>query len=255
MRPVLVVVDVDGVVSPVDVSGDPGPTLWGDDVVVGNVFGPVLASPSLVAHLDALSQVPGVRCLWLTSWSPEMRSRMNPFPGRTWPALMWEDVVPAGMAGRRRWWKLVALERWLAAGAAGSDDAAAERVESVVWLDDDLRHGARKAACRRRLDAVGAESLLIAPRRSVGVTPQEMLQVGEWVKSRVEESDRHLLDVAWRVSSVAPCGCAWAGRECPHCSTLGPAEGGVWSSAHTINCHNDARAGAESHRRRIRRRP
>jgi hypothetical protein len=43
MRPVLVVVDVDGVVLPVDVSGDPGPTLWGGDVAVGNVFGRCLS--------------------------------------------------------------------------------------------------------------------------------------------------------------------------------------------------------------------
>jgi hypothetical protein len=66
----------------------------------------VLVSPSLVAHLDGLGRVPGVRCLWLASWSSEMRAHMSPFSGRTWPALRWEDVVPAGMARRRRWWKL-----------------------------------------------------------------------------------------------------------------------------------------------------
>src|SRR4051812_18450683 len=54
--PRVVIVDVDGVVSPVHPSG----TTWGDEVVAGQVFGPVLVSPRLCAHLDALDLVAGV---------------------------------------------------------------------------------------------------------------------------------------------------------------------------------------------------
>jgi hypothetical protein len=71
----VVVVDVDGVVSLVH-----GTTRWSDDVVAGHVFGPVHVSPAMNAHLDGLTQVPGVQCRWLTSWSREMRD-MDPFPG------------------------------------------------------------------------------------------------------------------------------------------------------------------------------
>ena len=41
------VMDVDGVVAPVH-----GKTAWGDDVVAGRLFGPVLVSPTLCARLD-----------------------------------------------------------------------------------------------------------------------------------------------------------------------------------------------------------
>jgi hypothetical protein len=191
MRPlVVVVVDVDGVVSPVH-----GVTRWSDDVVVGNVFGPVHVSPALNAHLDALARVPGVQCLWLTSWSPEMGASMDAFPGRAWAALNPGDTSTSA----RTWRKLEALEQWLVRHATGGRGAtaAASPVGSVVWLDDDLRHGARKAACRRRLDALGVDSLLVVQRVNEGLTPQQMLQVGEWVRRRVETTDRHLLDQPW----------------------------------------------------------
>ena len=70
------IVDIDGVVSPVH-----GRTAWGDDVTAGNVFGPVLVSPGLCARLDDLAQTPGLSCWWLTSWSVKMRAAMRPFPG------------------------------------------------------------------------------------------------------------------------------------------------------------------------------
>ena len=59
----VVFLDVDGVLSPIDGVG----TLWGDEVVAGDVSGPVLVSPTLCARLDALSQTVGVSCVWLTS--------------------------------------------------------------------------------------------------------------------------------------------------------------------------------------------
>ena len=50
------VVDVDGVVSPVH-----GHTAWGDDVVAGHVFGPVRVSPAMCARLDEIAELPNLR--------------------------------------------------------------------------------------------------------------------------------------------------------------------------------------------------
>jgi hypothetical protein len=77
-KPTAIVFDVDGVVSPVHPVGG---SAWTDEQVVGNVFGPVLASPRLCVKLDALDRAPGVGCWWLTSWRSDMRARMTVFPG------------------------------------------------------------------------------------------------------------------------------------------------------------------------------
>lgn len=229
---VLVVVDVDGVVTPVH-----GTTRWADDVTAGHLFGDVHVSPALVGHLDTLAAVPGVSCLWLTDWSPDLRARMDPFPGRTWPALT-RDAAPPGARG---WWKLTALEEWLTdrleeAGPGGGKDI----FRSVAWLDDDLRSGSRAAACRRRLGALGVDALLVAPHTNVGITPEEMSVLGEWVSARVAKPDRPLLDEPWRVSAVAPCGCPWDGFHCPHCSQVTAPSGDAWHPAHTRPCHTRA---------------
>ena len=240
MRLVLVV-DVDGVVSPVR-----GTTSWGDDVTAGHLFAPVLVSPSLIGHLNAMAAVPGVSCLWLTDWSADMRAAMAPFPGHTWPALHRSDAP----AKARGWWKLATLEAWLAARLGESRQVSRDNsLESVVWMDDDLRPGPRAAACRRRLSALGVEALLVAPRAEVGIAPEEMSMVGEWVSARVAKPDRHLVDEPWRVSTVAPCGCSWDGFHCPHCSMVTDHSGDAWSPAHTRSCHASAAAHAAHSRR------
>ncbi|MFC4785226.1 HAD domain-containing protein [Nocardioides sp. MAHUQ-72] len=159
------IVDVDGVVSPVH-----GRTAWGDDVTAGNVFGPVLVSPRLCARLDDLAQTPGLSCWWLTSWSIKMRTAMHPFPGRGWPAVA--DPAQAPMGGRT-WWKLAALETWL--------DQHAEML-ALAWCDDDLR-GGRPRAVRRRLASRGLEPLLLSPRTEVGLTPAHLDQLESWAMS------------------------------------------------------------------------
>lgn len=230
LRPVLVVVDVDGVTSPVH-----GATAWTDDLEVGDVFGPVVVSPALVAHLDALDAVPGVTCLWVTDWTPEMRARMKLFPGRNWPSL----ERAAKPAGSRNWWKFAALHAWLT-------ELTIERPEeeffgSLVWLDDDLNTWTIRAACHRLLAPLGLDTLLVAPRSEMGVTPAEIVRVGEWVKTRVEKKERYRLDEAWRGSPVAPCGCAWGGWHCPHCGSLTDPAGDAWSPVHTLRCHTGDR--------------
>lgn len=170
--PCVVVVDVDGVVSGVHPANGQG--AWGDEVTAGNVFGPVLVSPTLCEHLDALAELPGVQARWLTSWSKEMRDAMQPFPGRTWPTIADEDA-----GSGRRWWKLTALEAWL---------EEHPEVTSACWLDDHLRSPARAASVRRRLALRQVDVLVVAPDTQVGLTPGDLARVQDWVQARTLDS-------------------------------------------------------------------
>jgi hypothetical protein len=159
--------DVDGVISPVH-----GHTAWGDDVVAGNVFGPAYTSPGMCARLDDLPRsARTLSCWWLTSWSAEMRARMDPFPGRAWPTI----ADPWFPSRSRRWWKLEAVEDWL---------ARHQDVDAVAWCDDDLRPPARSAAVRRRLAKHGVAVLLIAPDLAVGLTPSDLDRLTAWANGR-----------------------------------------------------------------------
>ena len=161
-----IILDVDGTVSAVH----PTRRAWGDEMVAGNVFGPVLVSPRLCARLDDLARQPGVSCWWLTSWTSQMRARMDPFPGRGWPVVA---EAAAYSAVGRRWWKLTAVEHWL---------ERHPEVHGVAWCDDSLR-GGRPAAVRRRLRAHGIdEALVIAPATEVGLTPEDLDRLGSWAR-------------------------------------------------------------------------
>ena len=162
----VVILDVDGVVSPIGGTHSP----WGDEVVAGDVSGPVLVSPTLCARLDALSQMVGVSCVWLTSWSAEMRARVHPFPGRNWPVVP-DPVDP--LLREDEWWKLAALEAWL--------DGRPE-VRDLAWCDDHLL-GDRPSAARRNLGSRGLRPVLLAPRTEVGLTPEHMDQLDEWASA------------------------------------------------------------------------
>lgn len=158
-----VVIDVDGVVSAVH----PSESTWGDEVVGGNVFGPVRVSPTLCERLDGLARLSDVRCWWLTSWSVGMRARMKTFPGRDWPVIVEQSDMPAGGV---LWWKLAAVEQWL--------DSHPE-IEHLAWCDDHLR-GGRPSAVRRRVAGYVSPPLLITPRIDVGLTPAHMDRLENW---------------------------------------------------------------------------
>mgnify|MGYP000212193544 FL=1 len=176
------VVDVDGVVSPLH-----GTTTWGDDVVAGRLLGPVLVSASLCVRLDALAQVPGGRSWWLTDWDAEMRSSMRPFPGRDWPSIAGPEegrIRAHERAGKawdlKPWWKWWALDAWL-------DDNY--DVSTIVWCDDDLgrkldqgeasEHAeqTRGEFCATRLQERGIRAHLIAPDAERGLTPHELADI------------------------------------------------------------------------------
>lgn len=155
---------------------------WSDEQVVGNVFGPVLVSPTLCSRLEGLDRMPDVSCWWLTSWSAEMRGSMSGFPGRDWPVVAELDLRPGSVdAGRRGvWWKLRAVEDWL--------DRHPE-IRHVAWCDDHLR-GGRPAAVRRRFAARGLTNpLLIAPATSVGLAPTDLDRLEAWASRRATPAE------------------------------------------------------------------
>lgn len=194
---IALVVDVDGVVSAVHPVSD----VWGDEVTAGHLFGPVRVSPTLCRRLDALGALPGVVPMWLTSWPASSRSRMDPFPGRDWAALVEaEDFADQGLdEDRIDWWKWDALRTWL---------RAHREVQSLVWCDDhlgqllwddtaegavDLGGGPRRrplvaalepedapflttaaALIAPRLTQLGVAATLVAPEPGIGLRPADL---------------------------------------------------------------------------------
>jgi hypothetical protein len=98
-----------------------------------------------------------------------MRARLNPFPGRDWPAIANQAATPR----RRTWWKRDALLAW----AEDHPD-----VTSIAWCDDDLAASTR-AALGRRLAPRGVEVLFIAPKTDVGLTPEHLERLTAWATS------------------------------------------------------------------------
>jgi hypothetical protein len=158
------VMDVDGVVSPVH----PQELTWGDEVQAGVVFGPVQVSPSLCRRLERLGAMPFVAPAWLTSWNAEMRRGMEPWFGKDWPEVGSAIQVRSG----RVWWKRAALERWL-------DEHP--YIDAVVWCDDHLESPVRRASITSRLELRGVDSLLIAPKTAVGLTPKQVATIENWL--------------------------------------------------------------------------
>ncbi|WP_256838922.1 HAD domain-containing protein [Ornithinimicrobium faecis] len=166
--------DIDGVISPI-----PGPSDWGDDVIAGHCFGPVVVSPTMITALEHLAGQPGVTCAWLTSWRPEGRAAMNPFPGQDWPVISSVDDHPSAGTSEdpATWWKWKALHTWL--------DKHLPTPAGVIWCDDhllppDLIDSPEESAlriCEAWLTDIDYHALLIAPDVHRGLTPDNLTQI------------------------------------------------------------------------------
>ena len=196
---VALIVDVDGVVSPVH-----GKTGWGDDVTGGPGLGYLPVSPALNHRLDVLADRADVTAAWLTSWDAEMRRGMR-FPGAKWTTVAHHDAGSGPptydeeaarlRAGERwrdiTWWKWWAIDAWL--------DEHPE-VDTVVWCDDDLGRAlfdfcdaddvddgwalTRGMFASVELERRGLNALLLAPATDVGLTPAHFDQVESFVGDR-----------------------------------------------------------------------
>jgi hypothetical protein len=185
------VMDADGVVSPIH-----GSTAWGDDVEAGQLFGPLWVSPSVCRRLDQLASLPHVLPVWLTSWPPDFRQAMSPFPGQDWPDAGLRTHNPDAAGG---WWKWNVLWDWL---------SHHDRIDRLAWCDDHLTpthlaHVSRRGDLARRsaarlpdnddecfgpvairsdLELCGITPLLIAPETTTGLTPAHLETLERFVR-------------------------------------------------------------------------
>lgn len=201
---VALVVDVDGVVSPVHPAG----AVWGDEVTAGHLFGPVRVSPALCERLDALAALPGVVPLWLTSWPAESRARMDPFPGRDWAAVIEQEDFRDRVLDEDRlgWWKWDALREWLhqrrdvtslvwcddhlglpvwradvelddARPDVGVDEPRPRPLVSALEPEDEPFLTTAAALIAPRLAQLGVTATLVASATAVGLTPEDLVRV------------------------------------------------------------------------------
>ncbi|MCD4852275.1 hypothetical protein LN996_15780 [Arthrobacter sp. AK01] len=122
--PVSIYLDVDGVVNPFSPMGT---TDWGNEWTFADAgILDVAFAPELVAELNDLAKYPAARFVWLTTWerlAPEFLCPAIGLKGQDWPVLSSQ-----GWDQGSEWWKLVALQK----------DLAATGSERIIWLDDQL---------------------------------------------------------------------------------------------------------------------
>jgi hypothetical protein len=152
VRPPLLLIDVDGVLS-----------LFGHSALkMGTVLGtqvdgtPHLLSRPAAAVLAGLA--PDFECVWCTGWEDRADAHLPALLGlpRGWPHLVFE-----GEPGPH--WKLAAI------------DAYAGDERPLAWIDDDHDDACRAWAAARR-----GPTLLVSTLPEVGLTPEHARALRGW---------------------------------------------------------------------------
>jgi hypothetical protein len=158
VRNVTLYLDVDGVVCPFGASGK---TPWGSGWSLANAgMLEVAFAGELVDGLNRLARLPGLRCVWLTSWEDMAPQYLCPaigLAGGRW----WSWLTAAGAGSGDGWWKLTALQ----------EDLDTSPPDGIVWIDDQLRYEREAQAWAAFL---GARILVISPDPRVGISPAEL---------------------------------------------------------------------------------
>ncbi|MFE4834715.1 HAD domain-containing protein [Arthrobacter sp. NPDC056691] len=157
--------DVDGVVCPF---GPTGATPWGSAwrfAYAGMLE--VAYAAELVAGLNRLSLLPGLRCVWLTSWeelAPAVLCPVTGLNGSSWPVL-----TADGAGGGAEWWKLEAIQA----------DVGRHAPERIIWVDDQLAFEGRAQAWARIL---GRRALLVSPDPRTGLSRGDLADIHEFAR-------------------------------------------------------------------------
>ncbi|MFJ5958573.1 HAD domain-containing protein [Paenarthrobacter sp. NPDC092416] len=157
---VSIYLDVDGVVNPF---GPSGVSDWGTEWSIADAgILDVAFAPEAVEELNELARHPAARFVWLTTWerlAPEYLCPAIGLNGQDWPVLSsqgWDEGP--------EWWKLVALQK----------DLAATGVERIVWLDDQL---SQESDARSWAEYQQDSVLCISPDPRRGLSRRELAAV------------------------------------------------------------------------------
>ena len=168
MRNVTLYLDVDGVVCPF---GATGKTPWDSGWRLANAgMLEVAYAGALVDGLNGLAGLPGLRCVWLTSWEDMAAEYLCPaigLDGGHWPCL-----TAAGAGTGETWWKLAALQ----------EDLAANTPDGMVWIDDQLRYEQEALAWAAFL---GPRILMVSPDPRRGISPAELAAVSTFAAKQL----------------------------------------------------------------------
>lgn len=168
MRNVTLYLDVDGVVCPF---GPTGLTPWGSAWQLANAgLLEVAYAQELVDGLNGLALLPGVRCVWLTSWEEMAPRYLCPAIGLN--AGHWPCLVAESGAGGTDWWKLRAIQADL--DRSGTD--------ALVWIDDQLSFEQDAQAWARIL---GRRVMMVSPDPRRGISPDELAAVESFLEGPV----------------------------------------------------------------------
>ncbi|WP_084127019.1 hypothetical protein [Demequina sp. NBRC 110054] len=182
MARVLLLLDVDGVIAPQAMPGSHGdvwPAESWETAPVGGMLG-VEYSTAMVEELRRLAWLPGVDGAWCTTWGRQAPKRLAPAIdlGRGWPALAPGDGENH-FAGPG-WWK-----------AARAREAVASH-DAVVWIDDLIdswRASLDDAALPGPESWPGGRLLAVSPASEVGLAPQELAEIGAFVRHALRADD------------------------------------------------------------------
>jgi hypothetical protein len=162
LRPVAFV-DLDGVVSPIAGAHiAPLPQTWSSWRRL-RMRMPVYVAPECIARMAAL---PLERMIWCSTWQGLVDGDNGLSAQLGWPGMPWLRLPP----GDRPWDKRRAIEGWFAENG----------IRPFMWVDDDRRLDLSGRPWARRLSV---PSLLIRPRKHVGLTPDHLTAMERWVES------------------------------------------------------------------------
>jgi hypothetical protein len=155
--------DLDGVVSPIAGAhmAAPLPKTWSSwrRLRMGM---PVFVAPECIARIAAL---PAER-IWCSTWQGLVDGDGGLSAQLGWSGMPWLQLPP----GDRPWDKRQAIEGWF----------AEHGIRPFIWVDDDRRLDLSGRPWARRLLV---PSLLIRPRKDVGLTPDHLTAMERWVES------------------------------------------------------------------------
>lgn len=168
MRKVTLYLDVDGVVCPF---GPTGHTPWGSRWNLANAgVLEVVYAGELVDGLNEMARLPGVRCVWLTSWEGMAAEYLCPairLDGGRWPCL----TAEGGGTGEG-WWKLAALQ----------EDLSANTPDGIVWIDDQLQY---EQEANEWAGFLGERILMVSPDPRRGISPAELAAVSAFIRKQL----------------------------------------------------------------------